>query len=207
MTNENLCPACGTAKDEAGKDKYLCFYCYHRGNHGTVKLLILDIFSNTSQDRLSIQDVVDHLNAIVKSSTPDSLEKIDIGKPFTFNDIKKLLIRYTKRERTYKGKTRTLGLGLLTAAKSTSPRPDSGGRKQLLYKITKKGLKKLKAYKKTWLQGRPLSVPKRFNKFTKHRAKFQMIEKYLAKASMIRGLLINNKYPTYAFILPRRRGL
>lgn len=197
QTPENACISCGLDKnpdkrtDFNPENKY-CFYCWHRSNHNTMKMIILDIISQ-SKNRMSLLDVIGKLNKFKY-----------IGYDVEFNSTKKRLIRFTKRERKYNGIVETKGLGLLTASKSTSVRPEKGGRKVLLYHITKKGIRVLKRYKKRWLGGLPLQAKKRGKK-RKKQPKFEMNTDRNERASAIRGRIVHQS-DIYEHIFIRRRN-
>jgi hypothetical protein len=133
----NVCPSCGFIKDYP--EKTLCFFCYWRGNFGTMKMLTLDILDKSAK-RLTKDEILDELNRMPF-----------IGKVVRSNSLKENLRRYKQ-------------LGLITGRKTRVVK-HYRGRQKLELKLTLKGKKALKRYWKNWSMG--LLVPIKFKGKTK----------------------------------------
>ncbi len=136
-SKSNLCPSCGFIKEHP--EKTLCFFCYWRGNFGTMKMLTLYILDKSTK-RLTLDEILDELNGMPF-----------IGKVVKANSLKENLRRYKQ-------------LGLITGRKRRVLK-HYPGRKKLEMKLTMKGKKALKRYWKNWGMG--LLVPIKFKGKTK----------------------------------------
>lgn len=171
---DSICPSCG--HPNISNDKPLCFFCFYRGNVGTMKMIILDIFNTSISEKLLLEDIQDRLNDFEY-----------IGYPMSRSDIKKLLTHYTK-------------LGLLTSSKE---RKKSIGRPKLYRKITKKGQRLLTYYKSRWNKGIPIIKRGHCKKPRKNTKRFSYGTDYIERSASIRGK-IGKEYPIYKFIFPSR---
>ncbi len=133
----NICPSCGFIKEYP--EKTLCYFCYWRGNFGTMKMLTLDILEK-SANRLTTDEILDELN-----------RRSFIGKVVKAKSLKENLRRYKQ-------------LGLITGRKKRVVK-HYRGRQKLELKLTLKGRKALKRYWKNWSMG--LLVPIKFKGKTK----------------------------------------
>src|SRR4030067_598937 len=79
-SKSNICPSCGFIKEYP--EKTLCYFCYWRGNFGTMKMLTLDILDKSAK-RLTIDKILDELNRIPF-----------IGKEVKAKSLKENLRRY-----------------------------------------------------------------------------------------------------------------
>jgi len=130
--DENLCPSCGKVKQYP--TKHLCFYCYRRGNMGTMKLIVLEhIKAAEDTKRLSTNELVDVLNRFQY-----------IGKKVNIHQMQNFIAKL----RSYK---------LITSAKR---RPNGVGRPITEHMVSKSGNRFLAKYKHNWMLG--LLVPIKF---------------------------------------------
>jgi hypothetical protein len=128
----NICPSCGFLKEHS--EKTLCFFCYWRGNFGTMKMLTLDIVDKSAK-RLTRDEILNELNRMPF-----------IGKVVKAESLKENLRRYKQ-------------LGLITGRKRRVVK-HYRGRQKLESKLTLKGKRALKRYWKNWSMG--LLVPIKF---------------------------------------------
>ena len=133
----NICPSCGFIKEHP--EKTLCFFCYWRGNFGTMKMLTLNVLVKSAK-RLTLDEIVDELNRMPF-----------IGKAVKAESLKENLRRYKQ-------------LGLITGRKRRVVK-HYRGRQKLELKLTLKGKRALKRYWKNWSMG--LLVPIIFKGKTK----------------------------------------
>ncbi len=176
MTEDNLCPSCGMVKEDIFRDKPLCFYCFFRGQHITMRFVILKILAK-SDKKLSVKELLKRLNTLKC-----------IGYPMRKEDLKVNLLRL----KNYR---------FIRPAKSNTYRR-RGGRQKLRYSITKRGRRNLAALSKRWEQGFVM----RYNKKSELRMKnFRMTTDKRERAAAIRGKILNKEYDKYKFILTNRK--
>jgi DNA-binding PadR family transcriptional regulator len=128
VTVDDICPSCNHEKEQA--DKPLCFYCFYRAQHNTMKMLTLDSISKINR-HVFTEDLKDEL---------DNLPFMK--KPVKESSLRKLLHRYVK-------------LGLITVRKK---RTKHAGRPRLSYMISKYGKKMLSKYIHRWKTGKLLTI-------------------------------------------------
>ena len=63
---DEICPSCGHLKQDSTKKDMsgnpVCFYCYYRGMHGTVKMLLLYILNELNGKYITTNELVERMN-------------------------------------------------------------------------------------------------------------------------------------------------
>jgi DNA-binding PadR family transcriptional regulator len=141
--NNPICPSCGFPKqDSTGKDMshaIVCFYCYHRGSPGNLKMFILYILNELDKPVTiyELADIMTNHTALKERST------------FNRNRIKRALENMTRPKNN-----------LILKAKKKNRSNNGAGRKVNIYRIGKrKGVKYLEKYLERSVE---LSVGRRF---------------------------------------------
>lgn len=190
---ETLCPSCNHKKEYP--EQPLCQYCYFRGQHGTMKMIVLKILEeNLNTRKMSIQDIMESLNNFEY-----------IGYPMRKQDMKKILLR--------------LKIGkLITASKDTHKKPmvkvmykgmlvkrRMSGKRKFYYRIRRNGIKILNLYKKRWKMGFTIRSSTSSEKKMPH---FRMTTEFKERAGTIRQKLRDKEsdHDLYAYIFPQRQS-
>ena len=185
MPDDSVCPSCGHDK----KPKQgLCFYCYHRGNHNTLKMITLGILLGYDMNNLTTIDTRKLATRDLKKFSPyeivDKFNQLSyIRYPGNIKSFKKYLHKFTRFK-------------IISASKVRSSKP---GRPKLVYRCRISGMKLFQAYIKRWRNGGILLLHK------KHQ-RLQKISTFdRERASSIRGRMINDmNYNSLDYIFNQR---
>ena len=176
--NDEICPSCGhpkqdsTKKDMSGKP--VCFYCYHRGMHGTVKMLLLCVLHELNERYITADELVERMN----------IHPINNGRrTFNYYSVYGRLQLITRKNNK-----------LVLRSKKKNPKTK---RNLITYRISKKGEKYLKRYLEEWNKGFFVELkPSEYRK--KLRSKLENSFKHFSILKKIE----DGEYERFSFIFP-----